>query len=110
MKPLVPERWGAKKRLGFVEKHPRISVPATNTTKRQRTANAQVHVQTTMMDSSSAVLEFKANYEQTKHLAAGEAVHSDAFPAGGHMWRINCYPRGIDEEASARRRPHLHLR
>ncbi|PVH37199.1 hypothetical protein PAHAL_6G269700 [Panicum hallii] len=47
-----------------------------------------------MMDSTSAVVEFKVNYEQTKHLDAGEAVHSDAFPAGGHMWRINYYPRG----------------
>ena len=47
-----------------------------------------------MMDSASAVLEFKVNNEQTKHLAAGEAVHSDAFPAGGHMWRVNYYPRG----------------
>ncbi|RCV31907.1 hypothetical protein SETIT_6G215600v2 [Setaria italica] len=50
-----------------------------------------------MMDSASAVLEFKVNYEQTKNLAAGEAVHSDAFHAGGHTWRINCYRRGIEE-------------
>ncbi|CAO2192165.1 unnamed protein product [Urochloa humidicola] len=99
MKPLVPERWGAKKRLGFVEKHPRIPVPATGRTKRQRTAEAQAHAQTTMMDSATAVLEFKVNYEQTEHLGAGEAVHSEAFPAGGHMWRVNCYPRGVDEEA-----------
>ncbi|CAL5005172.1 unnamed protein product [Urochloa decumbens] len=97
MQPLVPERWGAKKRLRFVEKHPQIP----DTTKRQCTEEAQAHAQTTMMDSASAVLEFMVNYEQTKHLAAGEAVHSDAFPAGGHTWRVNCYPRGIDEEANS---------
>ncbi|RLM61108.1 hypothetical protein C2845_PM14G18560 [Panicum miliaceum] len=43
----------------------------------------------------SAAVEFKVDYEQTKHLAAREAVHSDPISAGGHMWRINWYPRGI---------------
>ncbi|TVU04994.1 hypothetical protein EJB05_48141, partial [Eragrostis curvula] len=46
------------------------------------------------MDSAAAVLKFKVNYEQTKHLAIGNAVHSDEISAGGHTWRINCYPRG----------------
>ncbi|PUZ52293.1 hypothetical protein GQ55_6G258500 [Panicum hallii var. hallii] len=50
-------------------------------------------MRTTMVDS--AAVEFKVDYEQTKHLAAREAVHSDPISAGGHMWRINWYPRGI---------------
>ncbi|OEL16282.1 BTB/POZ and MATH domain-containing protein 2 [Dichanthelium oligosanthes] len=44
----------------------------------------------------SVAFEFKVDYEQTKNLAAGEAVHSDTFSISGHMWRINWYPRGID--------------
>nr|XP_034601583.1 BTB/POZ and MATH domain-containing protein 1-like [Setaria viridis]TKW11279.1 hypothetical protein SEVIR_6G222800v2 [Setaria viridis] len=48
--------------------------------------------QTTMIDSASAVVEFNVNYEQSKHLDVGKAVHSDAIPAGGHMWRISYYP------------------
>ncbi|WVZ92096.1 hypothetical protein U9M48_038186 [Paspalum notatum var. saurae] len=27
-------------------------------------------------------------------MAIGQAVHSDAFSAGGYMWRVNCYPCG----------------
>lgn len=52
---------------------------------------------TTIMDSPSVVVKFKINYKQTKHLAAGHAVNSDAISAGGHMWRINFYPHGVQE-------------
>ncbi|CAL4942739.1 unnamed protein product [Urochloa decumbens] len=45
----------------------------------------------------SASHEFRVDYEQAKHLAVGAAIHSDAFSAGGHMWRVNLYPRGINE-------------
>ncbi|CAL5001037.1 unnamed protein product [Urochloa decumbens] len=45
----------------------------------------------------SAFHEFRVDYEQAKHLAVGAAIHSDAFSAGGHMWRVNLYPRGINE-------------
>jgi speckle-type POZ protein len=38
--------------------------------------------------------EFRLDYEQTKHLAVGKAVYSDPFSAGGHMWKIKCFPRG----------------
>jgi speckle-type POZ protein len=27
----------------------------------------------------------------------GDVVHSDVISAGGHLWRINCYPRGYFE-------------
>jgi speckle-type POZ protein len=47
------------------------------------------------MDSASAVIEFKVNFEQAMHLAAGKAVHSDAFSAGGYVWRINFFPNGF---------------
>ncbi|XP_048544801.1 BTB/POZ and MATH domain-containing protein 3-like [Triticum urartu] len=47
---------------------------------------------TTVVDSAS--LEFTVNYEQTKHLAIGKSVHSDYISAGGHDWKIHCYPRG----------------
>lgn len=50
----------------------------------------------------SAAIEFKVDYKQTKYLAPGKAIHSDAFSAGGHMWRINWYPRGIFDQGSMR--------
>ncbi|RCV31910.1 hypothetical protein SETIT_6G215900v2, partial [Setaria italica] len=39
--------------------------------------------------------EFKVDNEHNKHLAIGNAVHSDAIAVGGHMWRMNCYPCGV---------------
>ena len=45
----------------------------------------------------SAFHEFRVDYELAKQLAVGVAVHSDAFSAGGHMWRVQLYPRGISE-------------
>jgi speckle-type POZ protein len=39
--------------------------------------------------------EFRLDYEQTKHLAVGKAVYSDPFSAGGHTWKITCFPCGI---------------
>ncbi|TVU04992.1 hypothetical protein EJB05_48139, partial [Eragrostis curvula] len=42
----------------------------------------------------SAFHEIRINYEQTRHLPIGKAIFSDAFSAGGHMWRIMCFPRG----------------
>ncbi|KAL6661105.1 hypothetical protein ACP70R_000489 [Stipagrostis hirtigluma subsp. patula] len=45
-----------------------------------------------MLDSG--FLEFKLNYAQAKYLAIGEFVKSEDFSAGGHQWRVRCYPRG----------------
>ncbi|KAF8646563.1 hypothetical protein HU200_065785 [Digitaria exilis] len=53
--------------------------------------------QTTIVDPASAVVEFNVNYEETKYLAAGKAVQSDAISACGLMWRINYYPNGFRE-------------
>ncbi|CAL5005173.1 unnamed protein product [Urochloa decumbens] len=62
--------------------------------KRQRTSEVQVAAQTTTMGSASAVVEFKLPCAQIKNVSVGEAVHSDPISAGGHMWRINCFPSG----------------
>ena len=64
--------------------------------KRRRSSILEAQT-TTIMDSPSVVVKFKINYEQTKHLAAGHAVNSDAISAGGHIWRINFYPHGAQE-------------
>jgi speckle-type POZ protein len=45
----------------------------------------------------SAFHEFRVDHEQTKHLAAGTLVSSDAFPAGGYMWRVKYFPQGFTE-------------
>ncbi|RLN04671.1 BTB/POZ and MATH domain-containing protein 1-like [Panicum miliaceum] len=45
----------------------------------------------------SAFHELRVDHEQTKHLAAGTPVSSDAFPAGGYMWRVKYFPQGFTE-------------
>jgi speckle-type POZ protein len=45
----------------------------------------------------SSFHELRVNYEQAKHYPIRKAMHSNAFLAGGHMWRIKCYPRGSRE-------------
>ncbi|CAL5013634.1 unnamed protein product [Urochloa decumbens] len=47
----------------------------------------------------SGFTEFKLDFEATKKLAIGGVVLSDEFAAGGHIWRVNCYPHG-DEESN----------
>ncbi|CAO2199811.1 unnamed protein product [Urochloa humidicola] len=51
------------------------------------------------MMADSAFVRFKVNYDQAKRLAVGKAVRSDAISAGGHMWRVSCYPRGYSRKA-----------
>ncbi|KAF0898145.1 hypothetical protein E2562_001793 [Oryza meyeriana var. granulata] len=38
---------------------------------------------------------FVLDYSETKNLAIGDAVCSDDISAGGHLWRIECYPHGV---------------
>ncbi|RLM60571.1 BTB/POZ and MATH domain-containing protein 1-like [Panicum miliaceum] len=46
----------------------------------------------------SAFIEFKVDYAgTTKTLAVGDAVLSDEVAAGGHAWRVCCYPHGYSE-------------
>uniref|UniRef100_A0ACD5UQ14 Uncharacterized protein n=1 Tax=Avena sativa TaxID=4498 RepID=A0ACD5UQ14_AVESA len=42
----------------------------------------------------SGFVSFKLQYSETEDLATGHVVHSEVISAGGHSWRINCYPRG----------------
>ncbi|CAO2184344.1 unnamed protein product [Urochloa humidicola] len=42
----------------------------------------------------SGFVEFKLDYPEKKNLAIGQFVGSESFSAGGHLWRIICYPRG----------------
>uniref|UniRef100_A0ACD5VNY5 Uncharacterized protein n=1 Tax=Avena sativa TaxID=4498 RepID=A0ACD5VNY5_AVESA len=39
-------------------------------------------------------IQFRIDYEQIKQLPIGKRVHSDVVSAGGHLWRIHCYPHG----------------
>ncbi|RLN03013.1 hypothetical protein C2845_PM13G23040 [Panicum miliaceum] len=41
---------------------------------------------------------FKLDYSETKNLAIGQRVSSESFSAGGHLWKISCYPRGDRRE------------
>jgi len=50
------------------------------------------------MSSDSGSFEFNLDYSGTKNLAIGEYVCSKNFSAGGHRWRIICYPRGYSKE------------
>ncbi|KAM0913751.1 hypothetical protein ACQ4PT_011977 [Festuca glaucescens] len=45
--------------------------------------------------AGSGFLQFRVDYENNKDLPVGEGVHSDVVSAGGHLWRIECYPNGI---------------
>lgn len=49
-----------------------------------------------MLDSR--FIKFRLDHTKTKHLAIGAVVSSEDIPAGGHLWRVNCYPRGCREE------------
>ncbi|KAG2585115.1 hypothetical protein PVAP13_6KG370500 [Panicum virgatum] len=43
-------------------------------------------------------LEFKLDYSEKKNLPIGQYVSSESFRAGGHLWKIICYPRGDTSE------------
>ncbi|RLN05037.1 hypothetical protein C2845_PM13G22990 [Panicum miliaceum] len=45
-----------------------------------------------MLDSG--FVEFKLDYSKSKDRAIGDAIYSGNFSAGGHVWRVKCYPRG----------------
>ncbi|GJN15675.1 hypothetical protein PR202_gb02611 [Eleusine coracana subsp. coracana] len=45
----------------------------------------------------STLVEFKLDYEHTKHLPIGKELHSDAFTACGHLWRLNWFPCGDEQ-------------
>jgi speckle-type POZ protein len=43
---------------------------------------------------SSGFIEFELEYSKTINLSIGDVVRSDVIFAGGHVWRIYCYPHG----------------
>ncbi|KAF8653770.1 hypothetical protein HU200_061886 [Digitaria exilis] len=49
-------------------------------------------------DSSSFTHQFTINLEQTKNDAIKHFVSSGDISAGGHLWKIECYPRGLKKE------------
>ncbi|KAF8646574.1 hypothetical protein HU200_065798 [Digitaria exilis] len=49
-------------------------------------------------DSCSFTYQFKLNLEETKDFPIGKPISSGDIFAGGHLWRINCFPRGDREE------------
>ncbi|XP_014660865.1 BTB/POZ and MATH domain-containing protein 1 [Setaria italica] len=49
-----------------------------------------------MLDSR--FVEFKLDYTKAKDVAIGAVVSSEDISAGGHLWRVNCYPRGSKKE------------
>ncbi|KAF8653761.1 hypothetical protein HU200_061877 [Digitaria exilis] len=49
-----------------------------------------------MLDS--CFIEFKLDYAKTKDAPIGSLVSSDDIAAGGHRWRVICYPRGCRKE------------
>jgi speckle-type POZ protein len=63
--------------------------------KKARKTGPEAQTRTTMVGSS---VQFRIDYEHTKQLPVGKAVHSDVVSVGGHEWRIDCYPRGLLEE------------
>nr|CAB3483533.1 unnamed protein product [Digitaria exilis] len=42
----------------------------------------------------SGFVELKLDWAATKSLSIGAIVLSDEFSAGGHVWRVRCYPHG----------------
>ncbi|KAM0871886.1 hypothetical protein ACQ4PT_039108 [Festuca glaucescens] len=46
----------------------------------------------------SSVFQFRVHYDQSKQLSIGDCVHSDVVSAGGHLWRIEFFPRGNTAE------------
>ncbi|KQJ99132.1 BTB/POZ and MATH domain-containing protein 1-like [Brachypodium distachyon] len=45
-----------------------------------------------------SVVQLKVNYEKAKN---GKAIHSDVVSVGGHLWRIDCHPRGVSEDCKS---------
>ncbi|KAF8653773.1 hypothetical protein HU200_061889 [Digitaria exilis] len=43
-------------------------------------------------------VKFKLNFEETKSFAIGQVVTSGDISAGGHLWMIECYPCGDNNE------------
>ncbi|TVU05001.1 hypothetical protein EJB05_48148, partial [Eragrostis curvula] len=49
-----------------------------------------------MLDSCFTT--FKLDYAGTKNLAVGAVICSDEISAGGHLWRLRCFPHGYSTD------------
>ncbi|WVZ92100.1 hypothetical protein U9M48_038190 [Paspalum notatum var. saurae] len=43
-------------------------------------------------------IQHKIHFSETEDFAVGDSVSSEYISAGGHLWIIHCYPRGILDE------------
>jgi speckle-type POZ protein len=50
-------------------------------------------------DSCSFTHQFKLNFLETEKVAIGHLVSSEVISAGGHLWKIDCYPRGEESDS-----------
>ncbi|CAD6264789.1 unnamed protein product [Miscanthus lutarioriparius] len=60
-----------------------------------------------ILDSCSFTHQFKLNYLETENVAIGHPVSSEDISAGGHLWRISCYPRGCREQEKVEQEDEL---
>ncbi|KAJ1269252.1 hypothetical protein BS78_07G196700 [Paspalum vaginatum] len=49
----------------------------------------------TSMFESCFMHQFRLSYSETESAAIGHLVSSEEISAGGHLWRFDCYPRGL---------------
>ncbi|KAJ1269254.1 hypothetical protein BS78_07G196900 [Paspalum vaginatum] len=49
----------------------------------------------TSMFESCFTHQFKLSYSATRNFSIGQRVSSEEISAGGHLWRFDCYPRGL---------------
>ncbi|KAJ1269250.1 hypothetical protein BS78_07G196500 [Paspalum vaginatum] len=49
------------------------------------------------MFESCFMHQFRVSYSATEAVAIGHLVSSEEISAGGHLWRFDCYPRGISK-------------
>ncbi|TVU05004.1 hypothetical protein EJB05_48151, partial [Eragrostis curvula] len=54
------------------------------------------HPDAKMLDSG--ILEVALDFEETKNFAIGDCVSSEDISVGGHLWRVDGYPRGDNIE------------
>jgi speckle-type POZ protein len=47
-----------------------------------------------MFDFCSFTHQFKLNYLEMENADIGQPIRSEDISAGGHLWRVDCYPRG----------------
>jgi speckle-type POZ protein len=57
---------------------------------------SEPETRTTILGSS--VFQFRVDYDQSKQLPIGNCIQSDVVSEGGHLWKVELYPRGDADE------------